>query len=272
MQKKTNYKKLVRLWIYPHTEEYIRQIALDYDCKYGDKPSIARLLSKIEEGQLLINKATFNLKSFSDSSIIAFRIEVPRYLIGTISIISKKIADYKANIKAVKTKSRHNFGIVEFFLSLAPDIKLSSLIVDLKSIKIKQVAHLNDRSELKLIASDFQFAGPRIKVNTVDNFLEKTLISDLVCVVGFRLIVKDEVGVLAKVANQIAQTKLLIYSISENIGNNLNEAIIKLYLYLRSESNITVTEQIDNLNLLLEQINKMTEVKDIEPLGVDSLD
>lgn len=260
--------------MYPETKIRIEQIAKEYDCLYGGNPSISELLIQIHSGRLVISKATNKLLSKQNNSSIAFRIEVPRYLAGSIAIVSQKIAEHEGNIASVKNRSRNSLGILEVFLSIPPESNLADLITELESIKVKQVAHLNEIKELQAIATEFEFqlVGGRRRVTSLDDFLEKKLISNMACVIGFELIAKDEVGLLAKIANQIAQSKLLIYSISENIGEEMNEAVIKLFLYLRPSAESTIVEQIEKIDYVIKQLKTIEEVKSVARLGVDSLD
>ena len=262
-----------RVRISPETKKCLEQIAREHGCLYGGKPHVGKLLAQIELGRLVINKAILNRNNVSDNSTIGFRIEVPRYLKGTIAIISKKIADHNGNITAVKTRSRNNLGILQVFLSFPPEYNLKNLITELESIKINELAPLNEKSELKSIAYQFEseLVG-RTSVISLDNFLEKKLIHDMACVIGFQLIARDKVGLLAEIANQIAKARLLIYSVSEYVGENIDEAIIKLFLYLRPTAESCIAEQIKKIDDLIKDLKKIDEVKDINPLGVDSLD
>lgn len=163
-------------------------------------------------------------------------------------------------------------GILQVFLSLPPESSLSNLINDLQNLKIKQLAEFNEKNDLESIASEFELIGGRKKIVSYESFLEKTVITDIACVVGFQLITKDEVGILAKIAYQIAKARLLIYSVSENVGDELGEAKIKLFLYLRSTTESTIPEQIKKIDGVLKQTKKIVGVKTIQPLGVDYLD
>lgn len=267
-------KKSVRVQMYPETEKYLEQIAKEHNCLYGNKPSIAELLAQIYSGRLIVSKANINLNHKLDNSSIAFLIEVPRYIAGTIAIVSEIIAEHKGNIRAVKNRSRDNLGILQVFLSLPPESDLSKLITELENIRIKQLFHLNETKELQTIAMEFEsrLIGGRKKVVSLDNFLEQKLISNMACVMGFKLVIQDEVGTLAKVANIIAETRLLIYSISENFSDDANEAIIKLFLYLRPTAESSINKQIEKIAGVIKQLEKIEEVKDVEPLSVDSLD
>jgi predicted amino acid-binding ACT domain protein len=258
--------------MYPETKRYIEQIAKEYNCLRGEKPSIGELLAQIHSGRLIVSKASINLPNQPDRSTIGFRIEVPRYLKGTVAVISKKIAARQGNITAVNTKAQDNLGILQFFLSLPPESSLSDLISDLQSIKIKQLAQFNEESELEFIASDFELIGEQKKVDRFERFLEKKLVYDLVCVIGFQLIAKDSVGVLAKIAEQIAQARLLIYSVSETVGDDIGEAKINLFLYLRSKTENNILDRIKKIDDVIKQLKKIEEVKKVETLGVDSLD
>jgi predicted amino acid-binding ACT domain protein len=270
---KNSAKKSVRVQMYPETERCLEQIATEHNCLRGYQPSIAELLAQIHSGRLIVSKASVQNKP--DNSTIGFRIEVPRYLVGTIGIISEKIAKYQGNITAVKTKSSNNLGVLQVFLSLPSESSLSSLITELESITIKELAHLNEKSELKSIANDWdlKLVGGRTDIDIVESFLKKKLICDMACVIGFQLITIDKVGILAKIANQIAKARLLIYSVSENVGDDINEAIIKLFLYLRPTAESSIAEQIEKIDGVIKRLKKEIEaVKKVEPLGVDSLD
>lgn len=265
-------KKSIRVQIYPETKKYIEQIAQEHNCLRGDKPSIAELLAQIELGKLIISKASIQLRNKTDNSLIGFHIEVPRYLIGSIAIISEKIADHQGNIRAVKTRSRDNLGILQVFLSLAPESNLSELINDLQNIEIQQLSLFNEKSELESIATEFELIGGRKRVDNFDSFLKKKLIYDIACVIGFQIITEDKIGVLHKIAHQIAEARLLIYSVSENVGDYIGEAKIKLFLYLRSTTESTISEKIQKIDSVIKQLTTINEIKKVEALGVDSLD
>ncbi len=106
----------------------------------------------------------------------------------------------------------------------------------------------------------------------MENFQEKKLIYDMACVIGFQLIARDKVGLLAEIANQIAKARLLIYSVSEYVGEDIDEAIIKLFLYLRPTAESCIAEQINKIDNVIKALKKIDEIKNIDPLGVNSLD
>ncbi|MEM8719292.1 MAG: hypothetical protein AAGE84_08275 [Cyanobacteria bacterium P01_G01_bin.39] len=265
-------KQSIRVQMYPETKRYLEQIALEYNCLYGNKPSISELLEQIRIGRLIVSKASVNLPNRLDSSTIGLRFEVPRYLNGTISVISKKIVEYQGDIIAVKLKSEDDLDILQILLFFPEKNNLGRLIAELESIHIKEVAHFNSNSELLSIASQFEFIGSRNRVNTLDNFLHKRMIFNLYCVMGLKIKIRNQVGLLAKITYQIAETRLLIHSISQNIGNNKHEDIIDLFLYLRPTEKFSIAKQIEKIDDLVKKLKRIEEVTEVQPLGVDSLD
>lgn len=270
MQKK-DLNQAYRPNLEPQVAKELMQIANRFQCMHGRKPSIKRLLNKIASGELWVTEDPLDRNRTGDSSTICFYITVPRYLKGTIAILSKEIAKYKGNIRRVETsttvktlkeKVGDHLGILHIFIHFEDEDNLSKLVSALMNIKAEEVKKLNEKEDIGKLVEVFRKHGELIGNNSEDrleNFLDLKIVRELKCIVGFRITVKDNIGVLAKITQQIASAKILIHSINQGKHRRDSSfAVLEIFVYLKS---LEATDSLEKISDLSKQIDKISTVE-----------
>lgn len=251
--------------MYPHTKKILEEIAGQFNCFYGKEPSLSELLTQIGDGRLTISNNVVAAHQLPFETCFNLKMKVRMDLRGTIAKITEIIAKHEGNITKTKVESNGIYANLQILFFLKDIDSLASTVEDLQKIKIKKLEQFNEDQEFSAIAAQIG----NIEDKFLDSFKDKNLIVDIVCLVGLKLQIKNKVGVLSQVTNQVARERFLISSIEQELGCHVNEAFIKLFLCLQTNPKNTVLEQINKVKKLICILKKIPDVENTDYIGVD---
>ena len=237
-------------------KEAIEKIAKYYNCTYGGKGSISDLLNKIADGHLVVKRATGLEKTISGNSLIKLKIKAQTDIRGTIYKISQKIADFGGNILDIKVTREEEFGIFNLLVSLEKDSDLIGLLNALLEIKIEDVQDFNSEKilENKRLTRKFEYSS-------LSKFKQQSLLIDVRCIIGLKIHIPNKRGILAQITQIIADKKVLIESVAQDFAAQEENAIVKLFLLLKLETEAETKTEVDKINEIMKEIGKKFEVE-----------
>lgn len=270
-------KQSIRFRIYPETKKKLEAIADEFNCIYGDKPNVSLLLIDIAEGRLKVYDSNIVQKEERTDFEVILELTVLTNLKGTIATITKTIGNCKGNIIKLEIElkkdndSQETYSIIKVSLSIKKENFLKQLISDLQNLKIAAISPLNHHDELLLAMSKIK---KKVDDNTYyDDFLSESLILKITGKIGLKINANDNVGVIGEVCYKVADEKMLISSVSQELCGNKNTVIIKLILSLKKAfpEHLKLTQQVNKIQIIKHKINELKNVNSVEFLKMDSL-
>lgn len=244
-------------------KEAIEKIAEQYNCIYAGKGSISDLLNKIADGHLVVKKATISERTISGNSLIKLKIKAQTDIRGTIYIISKSIADCDGNILDIKLIREEELGVFQLLIFLEGDDNLIKLLKNLLTIKVEDIQDFNDEKilENKRLKRKFEYSS-------LEKFKQQNLLIDIRCIIGIKIDVSNEKGILSDLTKIISKEKALIESVSQDFDYQGENAVIKLFLLLKLETETETEREVEKITKIMNRIGKKFKV---ERLGAEYL-
>jgi hypothetical protein len=285
----------VRVQLSAETKAIVENLAENYGCLYGGKPHISGLLAQIADGRLVLNRVNPLPSSLPNIPLLKLRLWFPEGLRGGFAQVADKIAFLGGNIfqasvsSEIKSSSEANIISAEVLFSMPEDSDLSALITVLQSIKIKDVIPFNKvdeilevipqtkRANLKICSfndDSFNHGGGRTRSfgdEMISNITEQSLLLDIACTIGIKLIAQNQVGTLSKVTREIAEQGFFISAVKQSFDSIKSNDIIELLLTLHPKPQNAMPYEIQKVSTIMETLQKIPAVKLVQRLGVDYL-
>ncbi len=261
-----NNKKSVRYNLSQEAIDKLKEIAYQYNCIYDGKGSIARLLEKIGDETLTINKPQTTYEALLKtrgvkSRIQKLKIKTPFHLCGIALRILEQIVSESGNVlKLTVEEKERGFGDIEIYTLLSADSfkeeinKVFRLIEKISNIKYENLTDFNNPQDLiKFISSlNIPSSLPITSVpeeETVAIFKPIKIATRVSSVFALRIEDKNEIGLLAKVIKIISEKRIYIDFIRVEPIATENKSVIFLFLEIKE-----ILKKVENIDLLLEII------------------
>jgi predicted amino acid-binding ACT domain protein len=242
-------------------------------------------------------------KEMSTVPLIGLEVRAASSLNGFIALVTEKIAKFEGNIHDVKARDQEPIIRLTFFMKqeqnlnnlitelrqikvkdiidFNPQIKLEKLLealdpeggklyktlIERSRMQEMDEVELSDKSdeeESQIKHSYNKKNAERILIKTLKNIENKPIITSIELTIGFRVEVKNQPGVLAKLALLLAKKHISILEIDQKLDpkEELNIAILLLGFYpiLGSESIKETKDFIANLRKEIPEIENISRL------------
>lgn len=245
-------KESVRVQLYPEDKSVLEEIARENGCLYAGEGNLSLLLQKISQGKLTIKEVgrvvdSIERKQNSKEKLLGLEVRVASDLNGNIAKIAEKIGESGGNIYDVK--ARDHDPVIRISFCMEKDNHINDLIDKFKEIKIREVLQFNRPEKyeklLETLNPDAKFfydilkrKSHKIDSNTIlrcllEEYEDKSLITDISIIVAIRVRIKNMPGNLAKLSHQLAKDYISILEIDQKVnpGEDINIANLILGFY-----------------------------------------
>lgn len=267
----------VRVQMSSHTRQHLEAIAIDYGCLYGGKPSISGLIAQIADGRLKINSEIPYPCGELPVPLLKMHLWLPSGLKGMFACIARTIADFGGNIYQAETVSEvDRRGVASILFSLPENGDLAKLITALKNLRIQDVANFNQEREILTAISN-----PRevtldddtldLRTHVVERLYGKKLVCKISCSIGLKILAKNKVGLLWKVAQAIAEQGFNISQVRQDFNAKDHLDLIEIFISLEPHPSMPISQDMDKIQTITNTIAKIPGIQAVRHLGMDKM-
>ena len=204
---------------------------------------------------------------------------------GTLAATVQKIADFGGNIFKAKVNSEVDKATAQILLSIPESSDLSAFITALQQIKIKDIVAFNETEEIlnalnqtkKLNYNLYKEQEPdtqkkkSVQDRLVANVLNQNLLLDISCTIGLKLVAHNQVGILAKIACEIAEQGFFVSSVKQDFDSSKSHDIIEFLLTLQATPQNEMSKEIPKIYTIVKALKNIPAITEVQRLGVDYL-
>jgi ACT domain-containing protein len=285
-------KKSVRIQLDSEHQQTLSSIALEHGCVYNGKGNLSFLLEKVATGILEINSPALREEKkqrTSSEQLVGLELKILSDLNGVIALITEKIGKgYKGNIYDIKARNADpNMRIT---LHIPKEVDLNHLIADLRTITVRELLKFNQLEKkeklLEAISPEHKRSYDLLKKkkesnnyqefeqlinNFLEDFHEKSIIIELILIIGFRAEIKNIPGNLSILAKELAQKYISILEIDQKVAEDGQKNIADLFLGFNPLPQKKPINEIKNIKRFTEKLKKMECIEDISQLNIHYL-
>ena len=282
--------KSVRVQLREDTKNRLKEIAIQFSCTYGGKPSLTSLLSNIANGQLQLTSLSANSeKQNSSGYVIQLSITLPFYFSGIIYLITDSIAENCANILELNThdfisSSEEKKGALNILIRLQKLEDLENLLKSLRDIKLDSLRNFNPNKTSKIDRLETQYINKlKQQLGELDedldillesnsegkNLPKARLIDDIRCTLGISICVENKSGMAATVTKKIALENILISHISVK-RNSQKKGFSNMELHLFFQP-FSFKETQEGIKKIFDVIKSIEEENGVESAKISNI-
>lgn len=267
------------------TQQRLNDLAVQYNCLYGGKPHISGLLAQIADERLQLKKEVTYEVSEPDIPLLKLRLWFPIPLRGIFARVAQTIANYQGNIfqaQAISEVDRR--AVASILFSMPENSDLKKLMNDLQELRLQDVARYNDEDAIfranchfpedtldgeidPLSASEAGTHRNRI----TERIYNRKLLRKLSCSIALKIIAKNQVGLLAKVTDTIAQQGFFIDSVHQEFDAIDHLDIIELLISLEPPLSLQISQDMEKIQTIAHTLGKIPAIQDVRRLGIGSI-